>query len=200
MRKNLVYEVLFLMVIFLGTVIMSTVGFARTCTEIRSDVIRLHILANSDNAYDQNLKLKVRDAVLKEGADIFSGNTTKTEALKSISVNKDRLKNIAEKTIRENGYSYKATVRLEDEYFETRSYGEITMPAGKYTAVRILIGSGEGKNWWCVMFPPLCLPAAKGEAYVDTFLNGNEVEVVKAQPKYEPRFKIVEWCERLFDR
>lgn len=198
MRKNLIYEVLFLGVLFFGTIIMSTLGFARTCTEIRSDVIRLHILANSDKTYDQELKLKVRDAVLKEGADIFSGNITKAEALKSISKQRNRLKKIAEKTIKENGYNYNVTIKLENEYFETRSYGEVTMPAGKYMAVRIIIGKGEGKNWWCVMFPPLCLPAAKGDTYVDTYFDKTEVKVVKAQPEYEPRFKIVEWCEKLF--
>jgi len=190
-------EIIFLAIVLVTAIVSSTVSFAQTCNEIRSDVLRLHILANSDSQEDQELKLKVRDAVLTEGADIFEGTSDVNEAIKAITPQKDRLKSIAEKVIKENGEDYPVTVLLETEYFETRTYEDVTLPAGEYLAVRILIGEGEGHNWWCVMFPPLCLPAAEGET-VDAYMNEDEVELVKSQPEYEPRFKIVEWYHKLF--
>ncbi len=190
-------EIIFLAIVLVTAIVSSTVSFAQTCDEIRSDVLRLHILANSDSEEDQALKLKVRDAVLKEGADIFEGSSDVNEAIKAITPQKERLKSIAEKVIFDHGKDYPVTVLLETEYFETRTYEDVTLPAGEYLAVRILIGEGKGHNWWCVMFPPLCLPAAEGET-VDAYMNDDEVKLVKSQPRYEPRFKIVEWCQMIF--
>jgi len=189
-------EIIFLATVFFTAVVSSTISFAQTCDEVRSDVLRLHILANSDSEEDQNLKLKVRDAVLKEGADIFEGSQNVEEAVSKITPQKDRLKSIAEKVIKENGKNYPVTVLLETEYFETRTYEDVTLPAGEYLAVRILIGEGKGHNWWCVMFPPLCLPAATDT--VDAYMSDDEITLVKSQPEYEPRFKIVEWFQKIF--
>ncbi|MBQ3005655.1 MAG: stage II sporulation protein R [Clostridia bacterium] len=195
-QKLRIIEIIFLATVFFTAVVSSTISFAQTCDEVRSDVLRLHILANSDSEEDQNLKLKVRDAVLKEGADIFEGSQNVEEAVSKITPQKDRLKSIAEKVIKENGKNYPVTVLLETEYFETRTYEDVTLPAGEYLAVRILIGEGKGHNWWCVMFPPLCLPAATDT--VDAYMSDDEITLVKSQPEYEPRFKIVEWFQKIF--
>ena len=154
----------------------SVTSFASSCAQIRESVLRLHVLANSDSDADQALKLQVRDAVLEEGAHIFAA---RSEVMK-------------------RGYTYEVHITVSEEYFDTRTYeDEVTLPAGRYRAVRVIIGSGEGHNWWCVMFPPMCLPAAQGGVDLDGVLDGKEEKIVRSSPKYEPRFKIVEWIERL---
>ncbi|NLA77612.1 MAG: stage II sporulation protein R, partial [Clostridiales bacterium] len=114
----------------------SVTSFAGVCGEIRNSVLRMHVVANSDSEEDQRLKLKVRDAVLEEGADIFDGSMSAADAEEKISDARDRLTAAAKKVIDENGFGYDVTVDVVREYFATRSYGSITLPAGKYTAVK----------------------------------------------------------------
>ena len=177
--------------------IVSCIAFEKDCENIRENVLRLHIIADSNSAEAQTLKLKVRDAVLEQGRDIFTGNTDISAAEKSLGDNLELLRDVAQKTIEENGYTYSARVELTSCYFPTRQYGDITLPAGEYNAVRILLGSGEGENWWCVMFPPMCLPAAEGEKeMLGDVLNGKSMEIVSESEKYEVRLWIVEkWYE-----
>ena len=158
----------------------------------------MHVIANSDSDEDQALKLKVRDAVLERGSELFDGTMTADEARERLEPKKDELVEAAREVIVSEGFDYPVTVEVVDEYFATRCYGALTMPAGKYTAIKVVIGEGEGKNWWCVMFPPLCLPAAEGEnsTDIDAFLDDGEVKVVRSSEKYEPRFKIVELIEK----
>ena len=174
-------------------------GFIRTSERISSDVLRLHVLANSNLEKDQELKLKVRDAVLKEGKDIFDGELNVNNAEEKIALEKDRLIGKAQKVVYENGFDYDVDIFVTDEYFETRSYGDFTLPAGRYTAVKVTLGEGAGHNWWCVMFPPLCLPAAQDTTDVDLYLDKDEVKVLKSDPEYDVRFKVVEWYEKIKD-
>lgn len=103
--------------------------------------------------------------------------------------------------IEREGYDYPVSVNVVNEYFVTRCYGDLTMPAGRYTAVKVVIGEGAGHNWWCVMFPPLCLPAAQDRGgNIDAFLDGDELKVVESSGRYEPRFKIVEIIEELREK
>jgi len=176
-------------------IIFSITGFASTCEEIRGDVLRLHVIANSDSDEDQQLKLKVRDAVLKAGKNIFNGSVTKENAEEKIENEKEILIKAAEKVIKENGFDYDVEITVTDEYFNTRTYENVTLPAGKYKAVRVLIGESAGKNWWCVMFPPLCIPAA--ETNIDLYFSDKEVKLVETNPKYEVRFKIIEIYESI---
>lgn len=194
MKKIKILELSFLIGIVL-TVIFSINGFASTCDEIRSDVLRLHVLANSDSKEDQELKLKVRDEVLKAGKNIFDGSVTKENAEEKIEKEKDVLTEAAEKVITENGFDYDVEITVTEEFFNTRTYENVTLPAGKYKAVRVLIGESAGQNWWCVMFPPLCIPAA--ETDINLFFNEDELKLVETNPKYEPRFKIVEIYETI---
>ena len=179
------------------TSILSVSGFIKTSQNIRNDVLRLHVFANSDTVEDQDLKLKVRDAVLEEGKDIFGGEINVENAEEKISTEKSRLVNAAENVVKQNGFGYDVDVFVTDEYFDTRSYGDITLPAGNYTAVKVTIGESAGHNWWCVMFPPMCLPAAEDKTDIDMYLSEDEVKVVKCNPEYDVRFKIVEWYEQI---
>lgn len=176
-------------------------AFAYNCSRVRSDVLRMHVIANSDSDGDQALKLKVRDAVLERGAELFDGTVTADEAKAKIEPQKAELEAAAREVIEREGYDYPVSVNVVNEYFATRCYGDLTMPAGRYTAVKVVIGEGAGHNWWCVMFPPLCLPAAQDRGgNIDAFLDGDELKVVESSGRYEPRFKIVEIIEELREK
>ena len=137
-------------------------GFCNFTDEYNSltdTVFRLHIPANSDSYGDQAVKLKVRDAVLEKTADIFKDKHSAAEAAAAAEENLELIRQTAEDTLHEYGLSYPVKCEVTKMHFDTKVYDTITMPAGEYSALRITIGSGKGKNWWCVMFPPLCLPA-----------------------------------------
>lgn len=190
-------RVVFVLAIVLSMV-LNVVGFASDCADVRRDVLRLHVVGASDSEYDQNLKLKVRDAMLEKGGVIFDGTVTADKAEKIITPRIAELKAAAEAVLLENGCDYTVDISVGEEFFITRCYEDFTMPAGVYTAVRVNIGTAQGKNWWCVMFPPLCLPAAFADA--DAFFDDNEMKVITASPEYEPRFKIVEIIETVKNR
>lgn len=173
--------------------IISCLSFERECDDIRHKVMRLHVIANSDSGYDQELKLKVRDRILKESEMIFGNSDNLEKAEKSVAKGMDKLRKCAEKVISEQGYNYTVEVKAEPSYFPTRTYESVTLPAGYYKSLKVIIGEGKGKNWWCVLFPPMCLPAVtKEEDVLSTVLSQEEVQLVKAKPEYEVRFWIVE--------
>ncbi|MFQ7102325.1 MAG: stage II sporulation protein R [Anaerovoracaceae bacterium] len=135
-------------------------------------IVRLHVLANSDTVEDQALKLKVRDAVIEymeKQDDLNSAG----EAREYLSENLNRLEKIAEGVIASEGYDYSARADLGVRYIPEKAYGGITFPAGNYEALNITIGRGEGENWWCVLFPPLCL-LEEGTATDDEVVSGDE--------------------------
>lgn len=125
-------------------------------SDLSQSVFRLHVLANSDSKEDQELKLKVRDNLLDFMNEICSNCSTKEEAMKIANENKDKFQKIAENTIKENGFNYSVKININNFYFPTKSYGDISLPAGYYDALRVEIGEAKGQNWWCVMFPSLC--------------------------------------------
>ncbi len=178
-------------------ILFSICGFGADCAEIRENVVRLHILANSDSEEDQAIKLAVRDALLESGAEIFSGAASIEDAESILEDEKELIVSVAERILRENGFNNKVTVSMEREYFTTRAYEEFTMPAGEYLALKVIIGNGNGQNWWCVMFPPLCLPAAGERSDIDAILGSDGAKLIQSNPKYEMRFKIVEIYERI---
>lgn len=181
--------------------IIGCVSFENDCEDIRQSVLRLHVIASSDSSEDQQLKLKVRDALLRKGGDIFSQNDSLIMAQEKVQNSLDMLKETAESTVKEMGYTYPVEVKLTESYFPTRQYENITLPAGTYNAVKVIIGEGEGKNWWCVMFPPLCLPAAsENEAKLSDVLGEKGMDIVTGEKKYEVRFWIVEKYQELVKR
>ena len=178
----------------------SFTSFAEVCDDIRSDTLRFHILANSDSKQDQALKLKVRDAVLKETNELFSIAGTKQLAKENVAESLKDIEKIAEKEININGYNYKVKAYQTNMYFDTIKYpkdnkGEYTLPAGNYDAVRIEIGKGAGKNWFCVLFPQLCVPAAAGEEKAKSIYSDKEIDVLEGE--YEMKFAVVEFFTKL---
>lgn len=187
-----------IIIAFIIATIVSVAGFASECEVVRKSFLRMHVVANSDSEFDQQLKLKVRDAVLQQGKELFDGSATSENAAEKLSKEIGGLEAAAKKIIEENGFDYPVKIEVVNEYFNTRSYEEITLPAGEYTAVKVVIGAGQGQNWWCVMFPPLCLPAVSvNDNGIDAYLEEEEISIVEAVPEYEPRFKIVEIYERI---
>lgn len=180
---------------------LNITAFSGQCDEIRSKMLRMHVIANSDSESDQNLKLKVRNAVLEAGKEVFDGSVTASDAKERIIPQIDKLESAALDVIESEGYSYDVKITVSDEYFPTRTYdNSVTLPAGVYTAVKVVIGEGEGHNWWCVMFPPMCLPAADAEFGIDDVLTEEESRIVKGGDKYKIKFKIVEIYEDIFKR
>jgi len=190
--------------IFLGlisTIFISTcVGFQKDCDNIRDNVLRLHIIANSDTTFDQDLKIKIRDALLNERNALFEGSVDVNDAQKTAEEEKDKLISVARKTLSENNADYSVKIEVNKSYFPTRTYENITLPAGEYMAVKVILGEGKGHNWWCVMFPPLCLNAAENKSKLDDVLNKKSIAIVEKNPKYEIRFKIVEWYENIKEK
>lgn len=135
-------------------------AFARECDEIPQEVLRLHIPANSDSEYDQAVKLKVRDYILEEYGAQLSGCVSREEAVEEVRCLLPDIEKSCCEYLSQQGADYGARAELTEMYFTTREYENVTLPAGDYLALRITLGSGEGHNWWCVMFPPLCIPMA----------------------------------------
>lgn len=182
-------------------------AFAEECEEMPDRLFRLHILANSDSEEDQRLKYELRDYLLEDIDGIFKDCTTAEEAK---SAAKDNLALIAKKSqefVEEKGYGYTVKASVENTYFTTRRYGGFVAPAGDYDALRIVIGEGEGHNWWCVMFPPLCLGAvekyerggenAAGDLLPDTLSEEMSKQIESDRP-FEIRFALFEWLKARF--
>lgn len=171
------------------SVLLSFTSFSAYCNEIENGVLRLHILANSDSAKDQELKLAVRDSILENSENIFESASNKEDALKNAKENLPKIIGTARKTIKENGYDYSVSGEVEKCYFNTRVYDNFTLPAGYYDAVRIKIGSAKGKNWWCVLFPEVCISAS---ANLKDTLSDGSVEKIENPQNYKVKFKVVE--------
>ena len=145
-----------LLALFLATGAMAL----QTERELSDKVVRLHVLANSDSEEDQALKLKVRDRILEYVEPLLEGAEDRRAAEGLLRGQLLELERVAGEEIRANGYDYAVDIRLEDTMFPTREYEGFTLPAGKYLALRVLIGDAAGQNWWCVVFPPLCAAAS----------------------------------------
>lgn len=165
-------------------------------------VFRLHVLANSDSKEDQELKLKVRDSLLNYMNDICSNCSTKAEAISLANQHKDNFQQIAEQTIKENGYNYSVKININNFYFPTKNYGDISLPAGFYDALRVEIGEAKGKNWWCVMFPSLCfIDISSGvvdneaKENLEKNLEKESYNVISAEnsPDIKFKFKLIEF-------
>lgn len=154
------------------------------------DLIRLHVLANSDSVADQQLKLKVRDAVIAYLAPKLNEAATVAEASHAVTSEQEEILKVVREVLRQNGVSYSASIETGWFDFPLRSYGTLVLPAGKYEAVRILLGEAQGQNWWCVLFPPLCFVDATGVAAVPVSTDGTVAR--PAQGKLELRWKLAE--------
>lgn len=170
--------------------------------EIYDTVVRLHVLANSDTEEDQALKLKVRDGVLEAAAPLVEGCTTQAEAIEVLTAHLNELEAAALAVMESEGYDYPVTVLLGEEDYPTRVYESCAFPAGTYVSLRVLIGEGEGQNWWCCLFPPLCLSAATAksdneDAFIQVGLTKDQYGIITetGKTKYKVRFKLLEVLE-----
>ena len=188
-----VFVPIFVLLLLISAYVMP---FIETSERISEDVFRLHILANSDAEYDQQLKLKVRDAVLEKGQEIFLNCSSLDEIINTCKENIELFADTAEQCITDNGYDYGVNVYVDKEWFNTREYEEITLPSGIYNALKIEIGEADGHNWWCVMFPAICLSAVS-DSELNEILDEEEVDLINSNQKYEIRFKIVEIYEKI---
>ena len=171
--------------------------------ELADKVVRLHVLANSDSEEDQALKLLVRDAVLDRAEDLLAQTSSRAEAEGKLRGQLLEFERLAEAVVREAGYDYEVTAELTDTEFPTREYEGFTLPAGEYLALRILIGEAAGRNWWCVVFPPLCT-AATADVPASAMAAGfteDEVRLITEEDRgYVLKFKAVEFWETLREK
>ena len=175
--------------------VISLCGFAGNCAAVRDNVVRVHILANSDSEADQALKLNVRDAVTAAGAGLLDGVTDRDEAEQRLRQALPELTAVAQQCVYDQGFSYPVKAELTTMYFTTRTYDSGTFPAGQYHTVRFTIGEAKGHNWWCVMYPPLCVSAATDKQSLSDVLPEEACDIIEEAPRYAVRFKIVEWIE-----
>lgn len=154
--SNIKRLLLLLLLLFIYTFICAFSYVNAVSTDIQDSVFRLHVIANSDSEEDQNLKYIVRDKVLEYINSISSNLNSKEDVIALANKNLNEIKKIAEDTIYESGYNYSVKLSIGNFAFPTKTYGDISFPAGYYDALKIEIGEAKGQNWWCVMFPPLC--------------------------------------------
>ena len=177
--------------------------------DYKNKLIRFHVIANSDSDEDQNLKLKVRDAVIDYLQPKLELSSSIEESETIIKSEYKELENISKNIVLENGYKYDISVGIDYSTFPTKQYSNVVLPAGEYKALRIIIGEGKGKNWWCVMFPPLCF-VDEQSSIIDTetdkklreILTEEEYELIaqnnkKQVNKVEVKFKIVEILQNI---
>jgi stage II sporulation protein R len=169
---------------------------------IYDEVLRLHVIANSDSDADQELKLLVRDAILEETQKILKNVKSREEAEKIISEHSALLENIALETVRKNRFDYSVALALGKEKYPTKNYESCAFPSGEYLSLRIKIGEASGENWWCVLFPPLCLSAATDkDAFTSVGITDSQYQIITEtdNPKYKIRFKLLESFEQLIN-
>ena len=164
--------------------------------ELQSQVLRLHVVANSDNAEDQAVKLKVRDALIAELSPLLDQVDSKEEAQALIGDMLTRLEEVANEVLESSGFSQQAKVTLDRENFDTRVYDTFSLPAGIYDSLRVTIGEGEGQNWWCVVFPSLCVPAATEQVEdvaVGAGFSDNLSGAITGKQEYQVRFFLLDF-------
>ncbi len=189
------------LLIGLSFTLLFSLWLEREQSDLAENVLRLHVLANSDSDTDQALKLKVRDRILEEAELILPNDISVDEAADLLTQNLEQLAEAGAQVIAEEGYGYPVTAEVCKTWFPTKEYDDFSMPAGQYRALRIVIGEGEGQNWWCVVFPPLCLASAS-ESIQETALQAGMDEqqvalLIGESDGYIVKFKALEIWEKL---
>ena len=187
--------------LFVACLVCTALWAEATQVRLASQVIRLHVLANSDSEEDQALKLEVRDRVLETTSALLTGETEPQAAAVLLNQHLDDIAQTAAQEISAQGHDDRVEVRLEQTWFPTRQYQGISLPAGNYLALRVLIGAAEGQNWWCVVFPNLCLPAVSERALEASTLTPGQISLLQEEEtSYVFRFKALELWQSLKQR
>lgn len=187
--------------LFVACLVCTALWAEATQVRLASQVIRLHVLANSDSEEDQALKLEVRDRVLETTSALLTGETESQAAAVLLNQHLDDIAQTAAQEISAQGHDDRVEVRLEQTWFPTRQYQGISLPAGNYLALRVLIGAAEGHNWWCVVFPNLCLPAVSERALEASTLTPGQISLLQEEEtSYVFRFKTLELWQSLKHR
>lgn len=190
MNRFKIFIPIFLSLVLIVSVISPSIA---TAESINTKIFRLHIIANSNSSEDQNIKLELRDYFLENTKDLFIGKTI-DENINIANENISVIENICNEFLAK--YNQHATVSVNKEFFPTRVYDDFTLPAGVYNAIKITIGEGSGHNWWCIVFPNVCLSACSTS--MNEYLTDEEIDLINSG--YTPKFKIIEIYEKIKDK
>ncbi len=177
----------------ISSLLFSVVGFSKDCNEMYQNIIRIRVIANSNSTADQELKLLVRDAVLNSSKTLFNAVNSYEDAVIATTENSNMLLSAAKSSVFENGYSYDVSLEFKEEYFPTREYDDFSLPAGKYQTAVFTIGDGKGENWWCVIYPQVCVGSCSGK--LNESLSAQTANTAYNAKKYKVKFKTVEVFE-----
>lgn len=190
MKFNKIFIPLFLTFTIILGIAQPVVAAVKTSEDISNKVFRLHILANSNSTEDQNTKLMLKNFILENSEDVIDGKTL-DEAISNAKNNRKEITEMCNEYLKSIGIDYKVAVSVVKEYFKTRVYDDFTLPAGKYNSLKIELGEAKGHNWWCIVFPSVCLSACTES--MNDYLNEDEMKLVSNT--YSPKFKVVEIYE-----
>lgn len=190
MKFNKIFIPLFLTFTIILGIAQPVVAAVKTSEDISNKVFRLHILANSNSTEDQNTKLMLKNFILENSEDVIGGKTL-DEAISNAKNNRNEITEMCNEYLKSIGVDYKVVVSVVKEYFKTRVYDDFTLPAGKYNSLKIELGEAKGHNWWCIVFPSVCLSACTES--MNDYLNEDEMKLVSNT--YSPKFKVVEIYE-----
>jgi len=190
LKFNKIFIPLFLTFTIILGIAQPVVAAVKTSEDISNKVFRLHILANSNSTEDQNTKLMLKNFILENSKDVIGGKTL-DEAISNAKNNRKEITEMCNEYLKSIGIDYKVVVSVVKEYFKTRVYDDFTLPAGKYNSLKIELGEAKGHNWWCIVFPSVCLSACTES--MNDYLNEDEMKLVSNT--YSPKFKFVEIYE-----
>lgn len=205
LKRNLKKYFIILVLLFLFISVSAMSYVHAVSTHLSDNVFRLHIIANSNSVDDQSLKYKVRDAEIAYLSSISENIQSKEEVIRLVKENLETFRQIAQNVVTENGYTYSVNISVDEFYFPTKNYGDISLPAGIYDALRIELGSASGQNWWCVMFPPLCfvdvssgIVPDESKEMLQSDLSSEEFAIIsKENEEVKFKFKLLEFFNNI---
>ena len=185
----------FLPLLLIFTLLFGSLSYTNdTSNDISTKVLRMHVLANSNSIDDQRLKIAVKNNILKSTQELFTDCDNLEESIEIAQSNTELIKASAQEVIKKYNKNYDVKVYVDNEFFDVREYKDFTLPSGNYNTVKIVIGEGKGKNWWCVMYPAVCISACSDD--FDKALTKEEKKLITSK-KYIPKFKILEIINKI---
>lgn len=185
----------FLPLLLIFTLLFGSLSYTNDASnDISTKVLRMHVLANSNSINDQRLKIAVKNNILKSTKELFTDCDNLEESIEIAQSNTELIKASAQEVIKKYNKNYDVKVYVDNEFFDVREYKDFTLPSGNYNTVKVVIGEGKGKNWWCVMYPAVCISACSDD--FDKALTKEEKKLITSK-KYIPKFKILEIINKI---